>query len=224
MREKIKIVIAEDHTIVRAGIKTLLENLYNVEVVGEAADGRKAIQVVKKCKPDLVLMDINMPELNGLDAVALLVKDNPEVKVVILSMYANEEYVKQALRAGAVGYLLKDSAITEIEIVLDAVLNGDIYLSPAVSRKVVDELLIIENKYKSDKKENLFLDLTQRQREILQLIVEGYTTKEIAYKLNVSAKTVEAHRANIMVRIGVHDIPGLVKYAIRNKLISENEL
>lgn len=222
MKEKIKIVIAEDHTIVRAGIKTLLESLYNVEVVGEAADGRKAIEVIKKCKPDLVLMDINMPELNGLDAAAILVKEQPDVKIVILSMYANEEYVKQALRAGAVGYLLKDSALTEIEIVIDAVLKGDIYLSPAVSRRVVDELLIMDSKNKSKKNENLFLDLTQRQREILQLIVEGYSTKEIAYKLNVSAKTVEAHRANIMDRIGVHDIPGLVKYAIRNKLISEN--
>ncbi len=222
MQDKVKILLVDDHTIVRAGLKSLLENLYKGEVICESSNGREALEFLKNNKTDIVMLDINMPELNGLDTARIIKKEYPEINIIILSMYSNEEYIKEALKVGASGYLLKDSALNEIEVAIESVLRGNIYLSPSISRKVVDEYLFTGSPKMTGTNENIFYDLTPRQREILQLIVEGNSTKEIAFRLKLSVKTVEAHRHNIMQRLSVYDIPGLVKYAIRNNLISDN--
>jgi DNA-binding NarL/FixJ family response regulator len=211
---RVRILLADDHTLMRAGIRSLLEKIPGVEVVGEAADGREALGLVKTRLPNVVLMDIAMSGLNGLDATARVVKEFPQVRVIILSMHANEEYVLQTLRTGASGYLLKDAATAELELAIQAVVRGDTYLSPAISKRVIDDYLGRVNGEKAP------LDqLTSRQREILQLIAEGKSTKEIAFLLNVSIKTVETHRLQLMDRLGIHDIPGLVRHAMRIGLV-----
>jgi DNA-binding NarL/FixJ family response regulator len=211
----IRVILADDHALVRAGIRSLLEKLPSVEVVAEAANGREAIDLIKSGAPDVVLMDIAMSGLNGLEAAARVVKDFPGVKIIILSMHANEEYVMQALRVGVAGYLLKDAATAELELALQAVARGETYLSPGISRRVVDSYL-----GRVSHKPGPLAHLTARQREILQLVAEGKSTKEIAFILNVSAKTVETHRAQLMDRLDIHDVPGLVRYAIRVGLVS----
>ncbi len=218
----IKVLIADDHTLLRAGIRELLQNMSGIEVVGEAANGREELEKINECSPDIVLLDIAMSELNGLEVAERVSKEFPLVSVIILSMYANEEYVLQALKVGAYGYLLKDSAPNELEIAIKAVIKGETYLSPLVSKALVSDYLkrINEAPLEEKSKINVFVKLTSRQREILQLIAEGNSTKAIALKLNVSAKTVESHRMKIMERLGIHDIPGLVRYAIRTGIIS----
>ncbi len=211
----IRVILADDHSLVRAGFRALLDNLEGVEVVAEAGDGRQALRLVEANRPDLVIMDISMPELNGLDAVIQMTRDFPHVRVIILSMHANEEYVLQALRAGAAGYLLKDSVVSELELAVRAVGRGEIYLSPAVSPKgIADYLRRLGMGPPEEEK------LTPRQREVLQLIAEGRTTQEIAERLHVGVKTVETHRAQLMDRLGIHDVAGLVRYAIRTGLIT----
>ncbi|EEF57190.1 response regulator [Pedosphaera parvula] len=211
----IRILLADDHTLLRAGIRSLLEKMPGVEVVGEAADGREALSLVKALQPGVVLMDIAMSGLNGLEATARIVKEFPSSRVIILSMHANEEYVLQTLRAGAAGYLLKDAATAELELAIQAVSRGDTYLSPAISKRVIEDYLGRINGQKSPMEQ-----LTPRQREILQLIAEGKSTKEMAFLLNLSVKTVETHRTQLMDRLGIHDVPGLVRYAMRMGLIS----
>jgi DNA-binding NarL/FixJ family response regulator len=176
---------------------------------------------VKKERPDLVLMDIAMPGLNGIEATARIKKEYPETKVIILSMYANEEYVLQALRDGASGYLLKDAGPVELELAIKSVIRGDTYLSPPISRQVIaDYIGRFEKKAgKSEANRRVFEILTSRQREILQLIAEGFTTKDISQKLNLSINTVETHRSQLMERLGIHDVAGLVRYAIREGLV-----
>lgn len=217
-----KILIADDHTLIRAGIRQLLQNINGIEVVAEASNGREALQLIQEHSPDVVLLDIAMSELNGLEVTERVSKDFPTVFVIILSMYANEEYVLQALKAGALGYLLKDSAPNELEIAINAVMRGETYLSPSISRTLINDYLrrIDGNATEDKQHENVYEKLTSRQREILQLIAEGNSTKEIASKLNVSIKTVETHRMKIMERLEIHDIPGLVRYAIRAGIIS----
>ena len=210
----IRVLIADDHELVRAGIKLLLQSLPHVEVVAEANEGRTAVTLAKKFKPDVVLMDIAMPELNGLEATRRLTKEMPEVQVLVLSMHATEEYLTQALRAGARGFLLKGASIAELEIAIKAVARGEVYLTPAVSKHVVADYLHGVNK-SGDPLEVL----SPRQREILQAIAEGKTTKEIAIDLNISIKTVETHRAQLMDRLNIHDIPGLVRIAIKRGLV-----
>lgn len=210
----IKIILADDHTLLRAGIRSLLEKMPGVEVVGEAADGREALNLVKTLQPDVVLMDIAMSGLNGLEATERMAMEFPEVRVIILSMHANEEYVLQTLRAGAAGYLLKDAATAELELAIQAVTRRDTYLSPAISRRVIEEYLGRTNGQK-----NQFEQLTPRQREILQLIAEGRTTKEMAFTLKLSVKTIETHRTQLMERLGIHDVPGLVRHAMRMGLV-----
>ena len=221
--KSVKVIIADDHTLIRAGIKQLLQNIRGVEVIAEASNGREAIQLIKELLPDLVLLDVAMSELNGLEVTQQINKENISVSIIILSMYANEEYVIQALKAGASGYLLKDAAPTELELAINAVIKGEIYLSPSISKNLVSDYLRRINDGFSDEKdqENIFARLTSRQREILQLIAEGNSTKEIANKLNISIKTIETHRSQIMKRLDIHDIPGLVKYAIRAGIISQ---
>ena len=216
--EPISIVLADDHTLVRAGIRALIEQLPTVKVVGEAKDGREALRLVKERKPDLILMDVAMPGLNGLEATARVSKEFPDVRVIILSMYANEEYVREAINAGAAGYLVKRSAATELERAITAVARGEKYFSPLVCAHV-----------NRDRAGRLSADrawierLTPRQREILQLIAERHSTKDIAGILSISIKTVETHRAQLMERLDIHDVPGLVRFAIRAGLVSLDE-
>jgi DNA-binding NarL/FixJ family response regulator len=211
----IRILLADDHALVRAGFCALLKTLPGVEVVGEAADGREALALVKTHLPDLVLMDISMAGLNGLEATAQIVKDYPNVRVLMVSAHANEDYVKQALRAGAAGYLLKHAAFSELELAIQAAVRGETYLSPAVSKQVIADYI----RRVGDEASPLEL-LTPRQREILQLIAEGHSTKEIARILHVSVKTVETHRTQLMERLDIHGVAGLVRYAIRAGMLN----
>jgi DNA-binding NarL/FixJ family response regulator len=211
----IRLVLADDHTLVRAGIRALVEKLPWVEVVGETGDGREALNLVKLHRPDVVLMDITMPGLNGLEAAARIAKEFPEVRVIILSMHDNEEYYWRALKAGAAGYLLKKAATAELESALRQVAQGEIYLSREISARLLKKFPIGGI---ADRKSPLE-QLTGRQREILQLIAEGQNTKGIAEILKVSPKTVEYHRMKLMTGLDVHDIPGLVRFALRMGLI-----
>ncbi|HEV3148453.1 MAG TPA: response regulator transcription factor [Chthoniobacterales bacterium] len=210
-----RVLLADDHALVRAGIRALMEKIPNVEVVGEAGTGRKALELVRSTLPNIVLMDIAMTELGGLEALPRITKDFPSVNVIILSAHANEEYVIRALREGASGYMLKDSATTELELAINSVIQGKVYLSPSISRTVIDDYLQRVSGAVSPLEQ-----LTSRQREILQLIAEGKNTKEIAADLDISIKTVESHRLQLMDRLNIHDIPGLVRYAIRSGLVS----
>lgn len=210
-----RILLADDHALVRAGIRSLLEKIPGVEVAGEASNGREAIELIRAQGPDLVLMDIAMKELGGLEALPRITKNFPSVKVIILSAHANEEYVIRALRSGAAGYMLKDAATLELELAINSVTQGKTYLSPSISRTVIDSYLERVGSLSSPIEQ-----LTARQREVLQLIAEGKNTKEIAGMLDVSIKTVEAHRLQLMARLNIHDVPGLVRYAIRSGLVS----
>lgn len=213
----IRVLIADDHTLVRAGFRALLQNIAWVDVVAEAGNGREALQQIALSQPEIVLMDIAMSELNGLEATARIRQEFPAVRVIILSMHANEEYVLQALRAGAMGYLLKDSSVTELELALRAVMRDETFLSPAVSKHLVEYVQRVEGEPSSLER------LTTRQREILQLIAEGRTNQEIARILNISVKTVETHRAQLMDRLDIHDIAGLVRYAIRMGVVTPDD-
>jgi DNA-binding NarL/FixJ family response regulator len=210
----IRVLLVDNHTLVRAGLRALLQNIEGIQVVAEAGDGREALRLIADRQPDVVLMDIAMPEMNGLEAAAHMVKEFPHVRVIILSMYANEEYVLQALRLGALGYLLKDAGINELELAIRASCQGETYLSPAVSKHVIGDYL----RRVGDESSSLS-QLTSRQREILQLIAEGRTTKEIAQLLYISVKTVETHRMQLMKRLDIYDVAGLVRYAIRMGLV-----
>lgn len=210
----IRILLADDHTLVRAGLHSLLQQMPAVEIIGEAADGLEACRLARSLNPDLVLMDISMATLNGLEATEQVLKFS-SARVIILSMHSNPEYVQRALKAGASGYMLKDAATTELELAIESVLKGDTYLSPAVSRAVIDDYL--GRGIGSEGPE--LADLTPRHRQILQLIVEGNTNKDIAKLLHLSVKTVEAHRAELMHRLDIHDVPSLVRYAMRTGII-----
>lgn len=211
----IRVLLADDHALVRAGIRALLERLPGVEVVGEAAGGVEALALAKSLQPDVLLLDIAMGGMNGLEAAAGMASEFPRIRIIILSMHANEEYVIRALRAGAVGYLLKESATIELELAIQAVGRGETYLSPAISRTVIDGYLARV----SGGSAGLAHPLTPRQLQILRHLAEGQSTKEIALTLGVSVKTVETHRAQLMERLGIRDVPGLVKYAMRIGLI-----
>ena len=210
---RIRVVLADDHALVRAGMRSLLSGMALVEVVGEAASGEEAIQLASREQPDVVLMDIAMKGISGLEAAARMRESHPGVRVVILSMHAGEEYVLQALRAGAVGYLLKDAATGELELALRSVVRGESWFSPAVSRQVVEGYV---QRVGGEPAADV---LTARQREVLKLVAGGRSTKEIAFDLNLSVKTVETHRAQIMERLGIREVAGLVRYALRTGLV-----
>ncbi|MCX6905108.1 MAG: response regulator transcription factor [Verrucomicrobia bacterium] len=209
-----RVLLADDHTIVRAGIRSLLEKRPDVQVVGEASDGGEALELARKLQPDLVLMDIGMSGLNGVEATRRLVKEFPAIKVLMLSMHANEEYALQSLQAGAAGYLLKKSAIDDLEAALKTVMEGKTYICPAMAGRISDL-----SRAKGWEETSPLSRLTSRQREILQLIAESKNTKEIASLLNLSPKTVEFHRAELMDRLNIHDVPGLVRFAIQAGLV-----
>lgn len=210
-----RVLLVDDHGLVRAGIRSLLEKMPGVEVVGEASNGREALELVRSESPNLVLMDVAMAELGGLEALPRISKNFPAVKVIMLSAHSNEEYVIRALRSGASGYMLKDAATLELELAINAVAQGKTYLSPSISRTVIDSYL-----ERVGGEEGPLEPLTARQREILQLVAEGKNTKEVAHLLGISVKTVEAHRLQLMARLDIHDVPGLVRYAIRSGLVS----
>lgn len=210
----IRVLLADDHTLVRAGIRGLVAALPDVEVVSETGDGQEALRLAETLRPDVVLLDIGMPSLNGLEVAARLAKSDPAIRVVILSMHMSEEYVLQALRAGAAAYLLKGSAVAELEVAIRAVARGETYLSPAVSKRVVDEYVT-----RIGNATDPLAALTPRQREILQLVAEGQTNKEIAQRLGLSHRTVEVHRNQLMKRLAVHDVAGLVRFAVRVGLV-----
>jgi DNA-binding NarL/FixJ family response regulator len=212
---KTHVVLADDHALVRAGLRMLIEAIPDTVVLGEASDGHEAIGLVEKHQPHLVLMDIGMPGLNGLEATARISKQWPEIRVMMLSMHQDDQYVRQALKVGASGYLLKDSASAELALAVRAVLRGESYLSPAASKSVLTDYV---QRLRSDGSSEV--RLTPRQREILQLIAEGCSTKEVARRLDLAVKTVETHRALLMKQLDVHEVAGLVRYAMRAGIVS----
>jgi DNA-binding NarL/FixJ family response regulator len=211
---QIRVLLVDDHKLVRAGIRSLLERLPDVEVIAEASDGREAIRLVEKNEPQIVLMDLAMPDLNGLEATQYLTSTFPKVRVIILSIYADEEHVYQALRAGAAGYLLKGAATEELELAIRSVAQGEDYLSPPVSKPVIMEYIRRTNAGLNSRER-----LSPRQTQILKLIAEGKTTKQVALELAISVKTVETHRSALMMRVGVRDVAGLVRYAVKVGLV-----
>ena len=213
----IRVLLADDHALVRAGLRALLQSLGGIQVVAEAGSGDEAVEATLRHQPDVVLMDIAMPGLNGLDAAVRILKQSPSVRLIILSMYTNEDYVRQALSVGASGYLQKGADPAELELAIKAVMRNETYLTPAVSKQLVQEYL-----QHGGNKPIAVQELTPRQREILQLIAEGHSTKDMAQRLSVSVKTIETHRMEIMNRLGIHDVAGLVRYAIRIGLITSD--
>jgi DNA-binding NarL/FixJ family response regulator len=212
----VKIFLADDHKILREGLRSLISEIPGMEVIGEAGNGREAVRLATKLRPDLVVMDVNMPDLNGIEATRQLLKDLPAVKVIALSMYSDKRFVTGMLRAGASGYILKASAFDELAKAFETVIAGEIYLSPKVAGVVVEDYLGHLYEEKSEPTELL----TPREREIIQLLAEGRSSKEIASLLHVSEKTVHTHRQNIMEKLNLHSIAELTKYAIREGITS----
>lgn len=210
----IRVLIADDHLLFRAGIRRILASLEDMEVVGEAADGDEAIRLTADHQPDVVLVDIAMPGLSGIETARRIRANQPRSRVIILSMHEHEQYVVGALQAGAVGYLLKNASPQELETAVRAAARGETFISPAIAKYVIEDYVRRAGREESPER------LTRRQREILQLIAEGLTTKAIAQKLGISTKTVETHRAELMDRLGIHDVAGLVRYAIRTGLVT----
>lgn len=212
----IKILLADDHKIVRDGLRSLLEKHPDMEVVAEAENGRKAVQLAQKRKPDVVIMDISMPDLNGVEATRQMIKELPKVKVIGLSMHSDRRFVLGMFRAGASGFLLKDCAFEELASAINAVVTNQPYLSPSIGGTVIEEYVHRIAQAES----GASAVLTPREREVLQLLAEGWSTKKIASHLNISVKTVETHRRHIMAKLKVHSIAELTKYAIREGLTS----
>jgi len=212
---RVRIMLADDHKLFRAGIFALVQTLRGIEIVAEAADGREALRLVAAHRPDVVLMDVMMPNLNGLDAAARIARAFPRTRVVIVSMNADEDSVLKSLRAGAAGYVVKTADPAELELAIRAAARGERFLSSAVSQHVVAACL-----KRVDREQTSLERLTPRQREVLQLIAEGHTTKEIAARLDISAKTAESYRGELMKVLEIHDVASLTRYAIRAGLVS----
>ena len=217
---KVRVLLADDHTLIRAGIRALLESVLGMEVVAESGDGREALELIEKHTPDVVLLDIDMPGLNGLEVARRAAGASPRTRLVILSMYADPAFVRQALQAGVKGYLLKGAVVSELPLAIQSVMRGETYLTPKVSQAVVSGFL---REGEGGQQPVAQEGLTGRQREILQLIAEGRSTKEIAQVLDVSVKTVETHRQRLMDRLGIHDVAGLVRFAIRTGIVSSDQ-
>ena len=209
--KRIRVLLADDHKLVRAGFRAMLTNLGNVDIVAETGDGREALELIRTQRPDVALLDITMPSLTGIEVATRVAVELPNVRIVILSMHTSEDYIARAVRAGVSGYLLKNADPVELELALRAAVNREMYLSPSVSKQLVEDYA----RRLGPRDE----PLTARQREILQLVAEGKSTKDIAVKLDLSIKTVETHRKELMERLGIHDVAGLVRYAIRVGII-----
>jgi len=210
-----RVLLADDHTLLRKGIRSVLASLPGIEIVAETGDGREALALIEQHRPDVAVLDVTMPGLNGLEVAERAAKSSSTTKILILSMHAGEAYVAQALRAGIAGYLLKDSADDELPLAIRAVARGEVFLSPKISTQLVERFL-----QSGSAQPDPLAGLTTRQREILQLVAEGKSSKEIAVILDLSIKTVESHRGQIMERLGIHDVTGLVRFAIRVGLVS----
>jgi DNA-binding NarL/FixJ family response regulator len=209
----IKILIADDHGVVAEGLKHLIEAQPDMQVVGTVGDGREAVRLAREAQPDVVLMDLSMPELNGADATRAILERDPHCRVIVLSMYAEREYVRRALKAGALGYVVKRSAAKEVVEAIRAVYAGQRYLSPKVADVVIDD-------YTAEDKQDPLARLSAREREVLQLLAEGRTGAEIAARLALSQKTVETYRARLVEKLGIRDVAGLVKFAIQRGIVS----
>lgn len=217
MNEKIKVMLCDDHAILRSGLSRLLGEQEDIEVVGEAENGREAVQKVQELYPDIVLMDIGMPVMNGMEATKQIKKRNPDVKVLVLTMHDNEEYLFQVLQAGASGYVLKKAADSDLINAIHVVARGDCFLYPSAAKMVVEDYL---DKLKTGQEPTSSFDsLTDREREILKLVAEGYTNREIAESLFISVKTVETHKSNIMEKLNLHKRAELVRYAIKKGIL-----
>lgn len=215
MTAKIRILIADDHTLLRNGICALLEDEQDMVIVGEASDGREAVRLAGQLRPNVVLMDIAMPLLNGLEATRQIKREHPEVNVLVLTMYDHEEYFRQMLEVGASGYIIKRAAATELVSAIRAVYNGEAVLSPAITRLLLEDYLNHDIRTEKDDPNAL----SSREREVLQLIAEGKTSREIAEILHLSVKTVQSHRTSLMQKLDLHDRGDLIKYAIQKKII-----
>ena len=208
----LKIIVVDDHKIVRDGLCSLIEGLTGYSIVGQAKNGRQAIEVARRDKPDIIIMDISMPEMNGIDATSSIIEEMPLCKIIVLSMHSDKRFIVGALQAGASGFLLKECAFNELNQALDAVRSGQTYLSPKIAGTVVHDY---RNRLLSDNKEK---NLTTKEREVIQLIAEGHSTKEIAVRLFVSVKAIEGRRRRLMEKLQITTVAGLVKYAIREGL------
>lgn len=215
--KKIRILLADDHKLMRSGLRLLIEQQPDLTVVGEAADGREAVALAKSLRPDVAVMDISMPNLNGIEAAHQITQSHAELAVIVLSMHPDESYVLRALKAGAKGYLLKDSAESDLITAVRAVARGKSFFSPAVSKVLLDDYI---RKLKRSGAEDAYDLLTPREREVLQLVAEGKSNKEVANLLNLSVYTVETHRANIMQKLNLKGVPELTLYAVRKGIIS----
>jgi DNA-binding NarL/FixJ family response regulator len=216
MRKK-RILLADDHKLMRSGLRVLIEQQADLSVVGEASDGRETVSLAKSLKPDVVVMDIGMPSLNGIEAAQQITQSHPEIAVVMLSMHSDEGYILRALKAGAKGYLLKDSAEADLIRAVHAVAGGKSFFSPAVSKVLLDDYV---RKLQRSGTEDSYDLLTPREREILQLVAEGKSNKDVANLLNLSVYTVETHRSNIMEKLNLRGVPELILYAVRKGIIS----
>lgn len=214
---KTRVLLADDHQLMRSGVRLMLEREPDLTVVGEAGDGREAVALAKTLKPEVVVMDIGMPNLNGIEAALQMTQHNPELAVVMLSMHSDESYVLRALKAGARGYLLKDSAEADLIKAVHVVAGGKSFFSPAVSKVLLDDYV---RKLKRSGTEDAYDLLTPREREILQLIAEGKSNKDVANLLNLSVYTVESHRSNLMEKLNLKGVPELILYAVRKGIIS----
>ncbi len=213
---KIKILLVDDHKILRDGICSIVKGYPDMEVVGEAADGRMALSLVEELSPDVVIMDISMPDINGIDVTRQINADHPKIKIIALSMHYNKQFVSEMFKAGASGYLLKDCAFDELEHAIRVVMDNKTYINPQIASLVVESLVT----QTSTTNQKAFSLLTEREREVLQLIADGKSTKQIALHLSVSAKTIESHRRQVMGKLNIRNVAELTKYAIREGLTS----
>lgn len=210
-------LLADDHALVRAGIRALLERIEQVEVIAEAGDGPRALELIEQLRPDVVLLDLTMPGVSGFEVLKEASEKFPDVHIIVLTVHEGEEYAFHALRSGADGYLPKGAASAELELAIEHVMTGKKYLSPSIEQRATSE---VSDTYPG---QGSAIELTPRQQEVLKLIAEGQSTKNIAQTLNISVKTVETHRAQLMDRLSIHDIAGLVRYAIKMGLVSLEE-
>jgi DNA-binding NarL/FixJ family response regulator len=214
---KIRILVADDHDVVRAGVRFLLERQEDMEILGEAADGREVVRLAEKLSPSIIVMDIAMPQLNGIDAAAKILHHDPDVKIIILSMYADEEFLVRALTAGVKGYLLKDAVQADLVRAVRAVAEGRSFFSPAIAQTLAEDYV---RQMQSKGMEDSYELLTEREREILQLLAEGKSNKEVATLLNLSTYTIETHRTHLMQKLNLHNTAEIVLYAVRKKIVA----